>query len=338
MAEASQYSMGRDLIKHWLWIIPLIVAVILVSMPLVTAVTDNLSSIAILRSLDCYPYLPHFMDGACAVSFDDQEMTQSFGGIDLLESTADGADESVIQLSGNQENVTLINQISNQITLPPSRDLSVLALGINFYNNGMKSEAYAIWKEVDKISEYFYNLSKLSSDPEVKIELLSLSLKVKRSGKGYYFLAQTLAGIGRQNQALSVYKKGIKYAERENDFEILSKIFTRLGDLSLRLKQPQEALEYYQEVLQLIGSLPPNTTINRAKAMIHLEMYDSAREYLISLTLTNSDLAKAWWWLGEVERLRGDRDAAITAYLEYGRLEPTDGLLMDRLIDLDYFR
>jgi tetratricopeptide (TPR) repeat protein len=338
MDESSQYSMDRDLIKHWLWIIPLIAAVILVSVQIVTAVRNNLSYIAILRSLDCYPYLPHFMDTACTVSFDGQMMSQSSGGIDLLESPTDKANESAIQLSGNQENVKFTNKFSNPITLPPSRDLSVLALGNTFYNNDLKSEAYAIWKEVDKISEYFYNLSKLSSDPEVEIELLSLSLKIKRTGKGYYFLAQRLAGTGRQNQAVNVYEKGIKYAERENNFEILSKIFTRLGDLSLRLKQPQEALEYYQEVLQLNGSLSPNATINLAKAMIHLEMYENAREYLISLTQTNSDLAKAWWWLGEVERLRGDRDAAITAYLEYGHLEPTDELLMDRLIDLDYFK
>jgi tetratricopeptide (TPR) repeat protein len=214
-------------------------------------------------------------------------------------------------------------------------DFVWLALGATAYHHGGVNQAVEYWKNVPQISYYLINLSNQLKSPAQAIQLLELSIKVKPTDLGYYEMGMKFSENDEDEKALAAYDQALKWAVVDRNADLHAKIYLRKGEIYLRQGNGKKAQESFESALDLQGNLLPGDTIKLARSYIQLGRLDVARSMLEELLKSREDIVRAWWWLGEVERMSGNTDRAIYAYNRYKELNPKDARVDKRIEKLE---
>jgi tetratricopeptide (TPR) repeat protein len=214
-------------------------------------------------------------------------------------------------------------------------DLAWLAFGVKAYQHELVNKAIESWENVPEISYYLINLSQNTDNMSLSIELLKLALDVQPSGVGYYELCNRLLENEQREAALAACQQALPFAGVEENLDLRAKIYMRLGDIFLRLGNPEDALNSYFRAQALIGQMPRWDTMRLAQAHFRLGHLDEASQILRDLLEENKDMTSLYWLLGEVERQRGNAAGALQAYREYQHYRPEDDRVYQRLKELE---
>jgi tetratricopeptide (TPR) repeat protein len=224
------------------------------------------------------------------------------------------------------------DQQTSIIVIPEERyDLFWLAKGGIALERGDQEGAIQAWRNIPQVSEYLIGISMSTRNSQASIKLLRLSSALQATGLGYHELGVSLLESGEEKDAIEVFEQAALLAEHEKNKHLLARIYLEMGDIYLHQRKNELALIYYQKAIYIKGDLLPGEMVMLARAHIMLEHYGEAEEILNNLIRENPNTSRAWWWLGEMERIRGNTAKAIEAYQEFKILKPDHETVDQRL-------
>jgi tetratricopeptide (TPR) repeat protein len=253
------------------------------------------------------------------------------------------------------------------IVLDRERDLIWLALGGLALQQHNETRAITFWRRAPDIANYLTGRARSVTAYAQAIRLCNLSLKIRPSVAGYYYLGNNLVEAGQLGEALLAYKEALALTslEQSSPFEVL--IYIEMGDIyrvqgsgTMARASYERALDANQDLVGAITGLarleiaeghadfavtrledsirrlPEYMPLHYWLARAHLELghLGEARQTLEYL-VQQGNYPYVWALLGDVARQQGDLRRALEAYNRYLELKPDDAEMKQKFFELE---
>lgn len=310
--------------QYLLWIVIAIIALTWL-IPFSSVIKRNFDNMVLVKNLSYSPF--EYLLRVDQIVMEDHIKT---GDVTWRFKLIDNYDSRV------EDTVNPPKYTVHNIMVPKEReDLYWLAKGGLDYLSGNQEDALNAWKYKPEISRYLIGLSSKAPNSEYAKSLLELSISVQPTSMAYYQLGMKYLDSGEESLAITMFEQGVGWAGSEINNEFQARILLEIGNIYLSQRMDELALKYYNLAQNVRGYLSSSESVMLARAHIKLNQYEEAYEILTMLIQRDPDSSKAWWWLGEMERERGNLELSRDAYREFQKLNPDNTLVVERLNLLD---